>query len=52
MLSPADYWIWDSWIADDGDTFHLYFLQAPRSLVDPGKKGTPPPNWDMPRPPI
>jgi beta-fructofuranosidase len=31
MLSLADYWIWDSWIADDGETYHLYFLQAPRS---------------------
>jgi len=40
MLSLADYWIWDSWIADDGDAFHLYFLQAPRSLVDPGKRHT------------
>jgi len=40
MLSLADCWIWDSWIACDGDTCHLYFLQAPRSLIDPGKRHT------------
>ena len=40
MLSLADYWIWDSWIADDGETYHLYFLQAPRSLVDAGRRHT------------
>jgi len=38
MLALDDYWIWDSWIADDGQTYHLYFLQAPRSLIDPSKR--------------
>lgn len=38
MLSLADYWIWDSWIADVGDTFHLYFLQAWRSFKVSRKK--------------
>ena len=38
MLHLADQWIWDSWVADDGDRYHLYFLQAPRSLGDPGKR--------------
>jgi beta-fructofuranosidase len=28
-------WLWDSWYVKDGDTFHGYFLQAPKSLVDP-----------------
>ena len=28
-------WIWDSWYAKDGDTFHGFFLQADRSLGDP-----------------
>ena len=32
VLRLDDYWIWDSWIADDGDLYHLFFLQAPRSL--------------------
>jgi beta-fructofuranosidase len=40
MLALDDYWIWDSWIADDGETYHLYFLQAPRSLLDPGRRHT------------
>ena len=40
MLSLEDFWVWDSWIADDGDTYHLYFLQAPRSLIDPGHRHT------------
>ena len=38
MLRLDDHWIWDSWIADDGDRYHLFFLQAPRSLGDPGKR--------------
>ncbi len=34
MLSLADYWLWDSWIADDGETFHMWALRAPRALED------------------
>ena len=30
-----DHWVWDFWLADDGDLFHLYYLHAPRSLGDP-----------------
>ena len=30
-----DLWFWDSWYVKDGDTYHGYFLQAPRSLRDP-----------------
>ena len=30
-----DLWFWDSWYIKDGDTYHGYFLQAPRSLRDP-----------------
>jgi beta-fructofuranosidase len=36
MLVSETHWIWDSWIADDGDSYHLFYLQAPRSLKDPG----------------
>ncbi len=36
MLSLADHWIWDSWIVSDGDTYHMFFLQAPRALGDAG----------------
>jgi len=35
VLRLPDQWIWDSWVADDGERFHLYFLQAPRALGDP-----------------
>ena len=35
MLRLEDAWIWDSWIADDGERYHLFFLKAPRALEDP-----------------
>ena len=38
MLRLDNFWVWDSWVADDGDLYHLFFLQAPRSLGDPGKR--------------
>ena len=28
------HWVWDFWLADDGDRFHTYYLHAPRSLGD------------------
>lgn len=31
-LRLPDKWVWDSWIADTGSEFHLFYLQAPRSL--------------------
>lgn len=36
MLRLDDQWIWDSWIADDGDRYHHFSLKAPRALGDPG----------------
>ncbi len=36
MLRLEDAWVWDSWVADDGERYHLFFLKAPRSLGDPG----------------
>jgi beta-fructofuranosidase len=36
MLRLEDDWVWDSWIADDGERYHLFFLKAPRALGDPG----------------
>lgn len=36
MLVSETHWIWDSWVADDGEDYHLFYLQAPRSLGDPG----------------
>jgi beta-fructofuranosidase len=35
MFAIPDTWLWDSWYAKDGETFHGYFLQAPKSLGDP-----------------
>jgi beta-fructofuranosidase len=40
MLRLPDDWIWDSWIADDGERYHLFFLKAPRSLLDAGQRHT------------
>lgn len=34
-FSHAECWVWDFWLADDGETYHLYYLRAPRSLGDP-----------------
>jgi beta-fructofuranosidase len=31
---PA-HWVWDFWLADDGDQFHMFYLHAPKSLGDP-----------------
>ena len=28
-------WVWDFWLADDDEFFHLFYLHAPRSLGDP-----------------
>ena len=30
--------MWDFWIADDGDRFHLFFLKASRALLDPDRR--------------
>jgi beta-fructofuranosidase len=35
VLSSREDWIWDSWIADDGERYHLFFLKAPRAVGDP-----------------
>ena len=38
MLRLAASWVWDFWIADDGEHFHLFFLKAPRALLDPDRR--------------
>jgi beta-fructofuranosidase len=35
VLRLNDSWVWDFWLADDGRTYHMFFLKAPRSLGDP-----------------
>ena len=34
MLRLPGAWIWDFWLADDGDRYHLFFLFASRALQD------------------
>lgn len=34
-LELPDSWVWDCWLADDGDRYHLFFLFASRALHDP-----------------
>lgn len=38
MLDLPETWAWDMWIAEDGETFHLFFLNAPHSLGDPDRR--------------
>jgi len=38
MLRLAASWVWDFWLADDGDRFHLFFLKASRALHDPDRR--------------
>lgn len=35
-FSKDGFWVWDFWLADDGERHHLYYLHAPTSLGDPG----------------
>ncbi|MFB9746575.1 glycosyl hydrolase family 32 [Leifsonia shinshuensis] len=34
-FSKDGHWVWDFWLADDGERYHLYYLHAPTSLGDP-----------------
>ena len=33
-----DRWVWDFWIAEDQGIYHLFFLEAPRSIGDPERR--------------
>ena len=33
-LRLVNQWLWDFWVVDDGHNYHLFYLQAPRSLID------------------
>lgn len=35
MFALDNKWIWDFWLCRDEDRWHLYYLQADKSLVDP-----------------
>lgn len=34
-LSVPGHWIWDFWLANSGEEWHVFFLRAPKTLVDP-----------------
>ena len=38
MLRLPESWVWDFWIADTGSEFHLFYLQAPRSLGEQAER--------------
>ncbi len=38
MLELADHWIWDCWLFDDGEDFHIFFLRASKALIDPDRR--------------
>lgn len=38
MFKLASSWVWDFWIADDGEQYHLFFLKASRALQDPDRR--------------
>ncbi len=35
MFRLPDAWVWDFWLADDGERYHLFFLYASRALPHP-----------------
>jgi beta-fructofuranosidase len=38
MLRLPDAWLWDFWLAQDGETYHLFFLRASRALGEPDRR--------------
>jgi beta-fructofuranosidase len=38
LLHLPSSWTWDFWLADDGERYHLYYLKAPRALIDPNRR--------------
>lgn len=35
VIALDELWVWDSWYAQDGKNWHAFFLQAPKSIIDP-----------------
>jgi beta-fructofuranosidase len=35
VFAPVEAWVWDFWIIDDGERYHLFFLFASKALRDP-----------------
>lgn len=40
MLRLDAHWVWDSWVVDDGEQHHLFFLKAERSEAGPSSRHT------------
>ena len=38
MFRLPDSWLWDFWLAQDGPTYHLFFLHASKALHDPDRR--------------
>jgi beta-fructofuranosidase len=38
VLRLASSWTWDFWLAQDGPTYHLFFLKASRAVGDPERR--------------
>jgi len=38
MFTLPESWVWDFWLADDGDKYHLFFLYASRALHEPDRR--------------
>lgn len=35
MFAIQDKWVWDFWFAKENEVWHMYYLMAPKSLIDP-----------------
>ncbi|GEK19564.1 family 43 glycosylhydrolase [Cellulomonas xylanilytica] len=38
MFTLPESWVWDFWLADDGEQHHLFFLYASRALHEPDRR--------------
>lgn len=38
MIALADKWVWDCWLAHDGARWHVYYLQADKSIGNPEER--------------
>ncbi|NES24949.1 MAG: glycosyl hydrolase family 32, partial [Symploca sp. SIO3E6] len=36
--SLPDKYLWDFWLVEESSDYHLFYLQAPRSLKDPEER--------------
>ena len=38
MFALPEDWVWDFWVVDEGDTYHLFFLYASKAMKDPEER--------------